>query len=231
MRTLYKTDSSSRIVFAASIFITQIGMDIYTYLEIIRTHETVQKQRLACCFIDHVKEYIHTQLKQSKHYNGAFFIVAQPLNLKSQSYFEKHGFRALPQELSHLRLKDYELAAIEITGANEDSEESEGEKSAGLAASKKSLSKVAAKASGKAAKSVSAIDDDQQSVAHSKASGGTTKTKNGALDKHCTIQSCAYKRITGPHWSRHVKDHVDKGVPKEQVIPERCTGEGCTLCA
>ena len=34
----------------------------------------------------------------------------------------------------------------------------------------------------------------------------TTKSKSGHLHKHCMEEKCCFRRVTGNHWSRHIKD-------------------------
>jgi len=38
----------------------------------------------------------------------------------------------------------------------------------------------------------------------------TSKTKSGALDKHCVL--CNNKKLTGNSLSKHIKSHIKKGL-------------------
>jgi hypothetical protein len=56
----------------------------------------------------------------------------------------------------------------------------------------------------------------------------TSKTKSGALDKHCGL--CNNKKLTGNSLSKHVKSHVGKGLEKKDIILTICSGMDCPLC-
>lgn len=59
----------------------------------------------------------------------------------------------------------------------------------------------------------------------------TGKGKCGALNKHCTVEGCTYKKaIDGSHCARHVKVHTNKGLAKESVSFVVCLGDDCELC-
>jgi hypothetical protein len=62
--------------------------------------------------------------------------------------------------------------------------------------------------------------------------GFTSKTKTGAINKHCMMGKCNSKRISGINWSTHVKK-VHKGFlgNKEGRDYIKCAGAGCNACA
>jgi hypothetical protein len=62
--------------------------------------------------------------------------------------------------------------------------------------------------------------------------GFTSKTKTGAINKHCMMDKCNSKRISGINWSTHVKK-VHKGFlgNKEGRDYVKCAGAGCNACA
>jgi len=69
------------------------------------------------------------------------------------------------------------------------------------------------------------------SVAGSSTSVFTSKSKWGAINKHCTVEGCSTKKvIDGSNWPRHVKGHTDKGLPKESVCFVSCQGAECDMC-
>jgi hypothetical protein len=53
-----------------------------------------------------------------------------------------------------------------------------------------------------------------------------TKTKSGALNKHCMVKGCDGKYVNGYNWSKHMKDNHNGLVP----LFTACAGDGCNAC-
>ena len=69
---------------------------------------------------------------------------------------------------------------------------------------------------------------DRISVAGSSTSVFTSKSKWGAINKHCTVYGCSAKKvIDGSNWPMHVKSHTTKSYAFCFVA---CQGIECDIC-
>lgn len=76
LTTVYKAEEKPfNVVFAASFFIVPVEDTIVAFLEVIRTSEKAKGQGHGSALINHIKEYVQTELDKSRGYESALFIV------------------------------------------------------------------------------------------------------------------------------------------------------------
>ncbi|CDW78222.1 UNKNOWN [Stylonychia lemnae] len=77
-----------------------------------------------------------------------------------------------------------------------------------------------------------AIDfDDNALIAESSMSVITSKSKWGAINKHCTVDGCSTKKVINcSNWPSHVKSHATISMLKESVCFIACRSAECDIC-
>ena len=68
-------------------------------------------------------------------------------------------------------------------------------------------------------------EQDSESERKSTFTYKTAKSKSGAVAKHCPFENCKSKLVSGPNWSRHLRDIHNSDKSK---APTNCKGDECS---